>query len=112
MSMNLSGGESQRIKLAKALGTVSTGNILFLLDEPTTGLNETDIIKLKDVLLQLQENGNTILLIEHNLEFIASVADYVIDFGINAGNKGGRIVARGTTKEVVNNPDSSWYGFF
>ena len=112
MSMNLSGGESQRIKLAKALGTVSTGNILFLLDEPTTGLNETDIIKLKDVLLQLQENGNTILLIEHNIEFIASVADYVIDFGINAGNKGGRIVARGTTKEVVNNPDSSWYGFF
>ena len=110
MSMNLSGGESQRIKLAKALGVYNGGNWLFVLDEPTIGLNEKDIYKFKEVLLDLQNKGNTILIIEHNIEFIASVADFLIDFGLNGGDAGGQIVSRGSVEEVIEDKASSWYG--
>ena len=110
MSMNLSGGEAQRIKLAKALGLYNGGNWLFVLDEPTVGLNEKDIIKFKRVLLDLQNKGNTILIIEHNIEFIASIADYLIDFGLEGGESGGKIVSRGSVGDVIKDKASSWYG--
>lgn len=109
MSMNLSGGEAQRIKLAKALGTLSGGNGLYILDEPTSGLNEIDIQKFVNVISSLQEKGETILIIEHNLEFIAKVADYVIDFGVLGGNAGGKIVAQGSPKDVFAKKESSLY---
>lgn len=110
MSMNLSGGEAQRIKLAKALGAYNGENWLFVLDEPTVGLNGKDIIEFKKVLFDLQNKGNTILIIEHNIEFIASVADYLIDFGLEGGEAGGKIVARGTVEDVIKDKSSSWYG--
>lgn len=109
MSMNLSGGEAQRIKLAKALGVLSSGQNLYILDEPTSGLNETDIEKFRRVLFSLQEKGETILLIEHNIEFIASVADYIIDFGVHGGNAGGKIVAQGNPIDVFSQEMSSLY---
>lgn len=109
MSMNLSGGEAQRIKLAKALGALSGGQSLYILDEPTSGLNEIDIAKFVSVLFSLQEKGETILIIEHNLEFIAKVADYIIDFGVYGGNSGGKIVAQGNPKDVFAQKDSSLY---
>ena len=110
MSMNLSGGEAQRIKLAKALGIKSTGKNLYILDEPTSGLNEKDIRKFIDIILELQKNGETIIIIEHNLDFIAEVSDYIIDFGLFGGYKGGKIVSSGYSKEVLLNKKSSWYG--
>lgn len=110
MSMNLSGGEAQRIKLAKALGSISRGQSLYILDEPTSGLNEIDIAKFVNVLISLQEKGETILIIEHNIEFIAKVADYIIDFGVYGGNAGGKIVAQGNPKDVFAQKDSSLYG--
>ena len=110
MSMNLSGGEAQRIKLAKALGTKSTGRNLYILDEPTSGLNEKDIRKFIDIILELQKNGETIIVIEHNLEFIAEVSDYIIDFGLFGGHKGGKIVSSGFAKDVLLDNKSSWYG--
>lgn len=79
MSMNLSGGEAQRVKLAKALGTPSKEQNLYILDEPTSGLNNADISKFEKVLFALQEKGNTILIVEHNIEFISHVADYIVD---------------------------------
>lgn len=109
MSMNLSGGEAQRIKLAKALGALSGGQSLYILDEPTSGLNEIDIEKFVNVLFSLQDKGETILIIEHNLEFIAKVADYIIDFGVYGGNLGGKIVAQGNPKDVFAKKDSSLY---
>lgn len=109
MSMNLSGGEAQRIKLAKALGTLSGGQSLYILDEPTSGLNEIDITKFVNVLFSLQEKGETILIIEHNVEFIAKVADYIIDFGVYGGNSGGKIVAQGNPKDVFAQKESSLY---
>lgn len=109
MSMNLSGGEAQRIKLAKALGVLSGGKSFYILDEPTSGLNEIDIIKFEHVLFSLQEKGETILIIEHNLEFIARVADYIIDFGVYGGNSGGKIVAQGNPKDVFSQKASSLY---
>ena len=109
MPMNLSGGEAQRIKLAKALGVLSSGQNLYILDEPTSGLNETDIEKFRRVLFSLQEKGETILLIEHNIEFIASVADYIIDFGVHGGNAGGKIVAQGNPIDVFSQEMSSLY---
>lgn len=109
MSMNLSGGEAQRIKLAKALGSLSRGRSLYILDEPTSGLNEIDIAKFVNVLFSLQDKGETILIIEHNLEFIAKVADYIIDFGVYGGNSGGKIVAQGDPKDVFAKRDSSLY---
>ena len=109
MSMNLSGGEAQRIKLAKALGAISGGRSLYILDEPTSGLNEKDIDKFVNVLFSLQKKGETILIIEHNIDFIAKVADHIVDFGIHGGNQGGAIVAQGVPQKVFKNKKSSLY---
>lgn len=109
MSMNLSGGEAQRIKLAKALGTSSKGHNLYILDEPTSGLNESDIERFERILLSLQENGDTIIIVEHNIEFIAKISDYIIDFGTVGGNAGGRVAAQGKPKDVFNSKESSLY---
>lgn len=109
MSMNLSGGEAQRIKLAKALGTRKSGNNLFILDEPTAGLNEKDIYKFEQIICELRESGDTLLIIEHNIEFISKNADYIIDFGNKAGDSGGKIEAMGKPREVFGNNKSSWY---
>lgn len=108
MSMHLSGGESQRIKLAKVLGNNSTKNTLFILDEPTAGLSISDIEKVKKVIATVKEMGNTIIIIEHNLSFVADIADYLIDFGLNAGDEGGMIVSEGIPNEVKSNSKSSW----
>lgn len=112
MSMNLSGGEAQRIKLAKALGTLSGGKSLYILDEPTSGLNEIDIKKFINVLFSLQDKGETILIIEHNIEFIVRVADYIIDFGVYGGKQGGKIVAQGKPRDVFSEKESSLYGLY
>lgn len=109
MSMNLSGGEAQRVKLAKALSSSSSGRNLYILDEPTSGLNEVDIDKFIQVLCSLQQNRETVLIIEHNVEFIAKVADHIIDFGIFGGEAGGKIVAQGLPKTVFSNKSSSLY---
>ncbi len=109
MSMNLSGGEAQRIKLAKALGVSSKGHNLYILDEPTSGLNEVDIERFESILLSLQENGDTIIIVEHNIEFIAKISDYIVDFGIVGGNAGGQVAAQGKPKDVFNCKESSLY---
>lgn len=96
----LSGGEAQRIKLSSELGRRATGRTLYILDEPTTGLHFADVKKLIDVLGALVENGNTVLVIEHNLDVLKS-SDYIIDLGPNGGQDGGRIVAQGTPEEVA-----------
>ncbi len=101
----LSGGEAQRIKLAKELSKRATGRTLYILDEPTTGLHSDDIRKLLDVLHKLVESGNTVLVIEHNLDVIKT-SDYIIDIGPGGGSKGGRIVATGTPEEVARNKES------
>lgn len=110
MSMNLSGGEAQRVKLAKALGLPSGGHNLYILDEPTSGLNDTDIRKFENILLELQQNNETIIIIEHNLEFVAEMSDYIVDFGLVGGNNGGIIVAQGSPQDVFDNKISSLYG--
>lgn len=109
MSMNLSGGEAQRIKLAKALGTASHGQNLYILDEPTSGLNDVDIDRFIKVLFSLQSKGDTIIIIEHNLSFIAEVADNIIDFGLHGGMAGGKIVAQGAPASVFVMRESSLY---
>ncbi len=101
----LSGGEAQRVRLSRELSKKATGRTLYLLDEPTTGLHVVDIRKLLDVLKCLVNAGNSIVVIEHNLEVI-KVADYIIDMGPGGGEEGGRIVASGTPEEVVLNPKS------
>ncbi|MCE5245483.1 MAG: excinuclease ABC subunit UvrA [Candidatus Polarisedimenticolia bacterium] len=106
----LSGGEAQRIKLAKELSRRSTGRTLYLLDEPTTGLHFEDVRKLLEVLLRLRDEGNTIVVIEHNLD-VVKTADWVIDLGPEGGDGGGRIVAAGTP-ETVAATDGSWTGKF
>ena len=106
----LSGGEAQRIKLAKELSRRATGRTLYLLDEPTTGLHLADIEKLLTVLHQLVEHGNTVVVIEHNLE-VVKTADYLIDLGPEGGEAGGRLVAAGTPEAVAAHPDS-WTGRF
>ena len=111
MSMNLSGGEAQRIKLAKCLGAKSNGKNLYILDEPTSGLNEKDIRLLEDILFRLSGLNETILIIEHNIEFIAKVADYLVDLGTIAGDKGGVTLLQGTPSEVIDDDNSSWKGF-
>lgn len=108
MSMNISGGEAQRIKLAKALGIPSKGNNLYILDEPTTGLNDIDIKKFTDVLNTLKSNQETVLIIEHNVDFISRISDYIIDFGVFGGNEGGRIVVQGLPRFVFEHKDSSF----
>ncbi|NQY42360.1 MAG: excinuclease ABC subunit UvrA [Legionellales bacterium] len=101
----LSGGEAQRIKLSKELSRRSTGNTLYILDEPTTGLHFHDIEQLLTVLMKLRNKGNTILVIEHNLDII-KCADWIIDLGPEGGDNGGRIIATGTPKEVMKNKKS------
>ena len=101
----LSGGEAQRVKLATELSRRATGKTLYILDEPTTGLHFDDIRKLLQVLNQLVDKGNTVLIIEHNLEVIKSV-DWIIDLGPEGGDKGGEIVAQGTPKQVANSKKS------
>lgn len=98
-STQLSGGEAQRIKLATELSKRSTGKTIYILDEPTTGLHFADVHKLVDILGKLTEGGNTVIVIEHNLEVIKT-ADYIIDIGPEGGNKGGTVVAQGTPEEV------------
>ena len=102
----LSGGEAQRVKLAKELSKRGTGRTLYILDEPTTGLHFEDTRKLLDVLMKLVDQGNTIVVIEHNLDVIKS-ADYVIDLGPEGGAAGGRIIAAGTPEEVARNEQSA-----
>ena len=104
-AVTLSGGESQRMKLAAELAKKGTGNTLYILDEPTTGLHFDDIKVLMDVLQQLVEQGNTVIVIEHNLDVLKSV-DYLFDMGPEGGKKGGMIVAQGTPEQLAENPDS------
>ena len=104
-STTLSGGEAQRVKLATELARVSTGRTIYVLDEPTTGLHAADVHKLIEVLQQLVEAGNTVLVIEHNLDVIKT-ADHIIDLGPEGGDEGGYVVAQGTPEEVVNVPES------
>lgn len=104
-STTLSGGESQRVKLAAELSKKDTGKTLYLLDEPTTGLHFEDIRVLIDVLNKLVEKGNTIIIIEHNLDVI-KVADYIIDLGPEGGQRGGEIVCMGTPEEIIKNNES------
>ncbi|MBQ2817784.1 MAG: excinuclease ABC subunit UvrA [Clostridia bacterium] len=104
-STQLSGGEAQRVKLATELSRKSTGRTLYLLDEPTTGLHTHDVAKLIDILNQLAEGGNTVVVIEHNLDVIKT-ADYIIDMGPEGGNMGGTVVACGTPEQVALCPQS------
>ena len=106
----LSGGEAQRIRLSRELGKKSAGGTLYLFDEPTTGLHFSDIQKLLDVLRMLVEEGNTVVVIEHNLDVIKS-ADHLLDMGPEGGEAGGRIVAAGTPEEVAANPESQTGAF-
>jgi excinuclease ABC subunit A len=101
----LSGGEAQRVKLAKELAKSDTGNTLYILDEPTTGLHFHDINQLLRVIRELRDRGNTIVIIEHNLDVIKT-ADWIVDLGPEGGNKGGEIIAKGTPEEVSKNSDS------
>jgi excinuclease ABC subunit A len=104
-STTLSGGEAQRVKLATELSRKDTGKTLYILDEPTTGLHFEDVKVLLEVLNKLVVKGNTILVIEHNMEVI-KVADWIIDLGPEGGERGGRIIAEGTPEQIIRNPDS------
>ena len=99
-STTLSGGEAQRVKLATELSRKSTGKTVYILDEPTTGLHIADVHKLTDVLSILADNGNTVIVIEHNLDVI-KVVDHIIDLGPEGGDKGGKIVFEGSPEEIV-----------
>jgi excinuclease ABC subunit A len=104
----LSGGEAQRVKLSKELSRRATGKTLYILDEPTTGLHFEDVRKLLEVLHELADAGNTVVVIEHNLD-VVKTADWILDFGPEGGDGGGRIVASGTPETVAAEP-ASWTG--
>ena len=101
----LSGGEAQRVKLAKELARRSTGRTLYILDEPTTGLHFHDVAQLLDVLHELVDQGNTMVVIEHNLE-VVKTADWIVDMGPEGGDAGGEVVATGTPEQIARNPKS------
>ena len=101
----LSGGEAQRVKLSTELSKKSTGKTIYILDEPTTGLHTADVHKLIEVLQRLVDKGNSVVVIEHNLDVIKT-ADHIIDLGPDGGDEGGYIVAEGTPEEVSKNPKS------
>ena len=107
-STTLSGGEAQRVKLSKELSRRATGKTLYILDEPTTGLHFEDVSKLLEVLHELVDQGNTVVVIEHNLD-VVKTADWILDFGPEGGDGGGEIVATGTPEQVAANP-KSWTG--
>jgi excinuclease ABC subunit A len=109
-STTLSGGEAQRVKLATELSRRSTGKTVYILDEPTTGLHFHDVKKLLEVLQQLVDSGNTVIVIEHNLDVIKT-ADWIIDLGPEGGEKGGEIIAQGTPEKIVKN-EISYTGMF
>ena len=109
-STTLSGGEAQRIKLATELSKRSTGRTIYILDEPTTGLHFADVHKLVEILQKLTDGGNTVLVIEHNLDVIKT-ADYIIDIGPEGGEKGGTVIAQGTPEEVAEN-QASYTGIY
>ncbi len=109
-ALTLSGGEAQRVKLAKELGRVATGRTVYILDEPTTGLHFADIQRLLDVLHRLTDAGNTVIVVEHNLDVIKT-ADWLVDLGPEGGEKGGWIVAEGTPEQVAA-VDASYTGRF
>lgn len=109
-STTLSGGEAQRVKLATELSKKATGKTLYILDEPTTGLHIADVHKLTDILQRLVDTGNTILVIEHNLDLIKT-ADHIIDLGPEGGEKGGEVIAIGTPEQIVKN-ERSYTGKF
>jgi excinuclease ABC subunit A len=104
-STTLSGGEAQRVKLATELARRSTGRTIYILDEPTTGLHCADVHKLTDILQKLTDGGNTVIVIEHNLDVIKT-ADYVIDMGPEGGDRGGGVVVSGTPEEVAKDKKS------
>ena len=104
-STTLSGGEAQRIKLATELSKRSTGRTIYILDEPTTGLHFADVHKLIEILQRLTEGGNSVVVIEHNLDVIKT-ADYIIDIGPEGGDGGGTVIACGTPEEVAKSPVS------
>ena len=104
-STTLSGGEAQRVKLATELSKKPTGKTLYILDEPTTGLHIADVHKLVDILQRLVDTGNSIVVIEHNLDLIKT-ADYIIDLGPEGGEKGGQIIAVGSPEQIVKNEQS------
>ena len=104
-STTMSGGEAQRVKLATELSKVSTGKTVYILDEPTTGLHMYDVQNLISILQRLVDAGNTVIVIEHNLDVI-KVADYIIDIGPEGGKFGGQVIATGTPEEIAKNKDS------
>ncbi|MDE7044029.1 MAG: ABC-ATPase UvrA, partial [Acetatifactor sp.] len=109
-STTLSGGEAQRIKLATELSKRSTGKTIYILDEPTTGLHFADVHKLVEILHRLADGGNTVVVIEHNLDVIKT-ADYILDIGPEGGDRGGTVIAKGTPEQIADN-EKSYTGMY